>query len=89
MTVAAIVFSLLPVLLSKGTGMEILKPIAAPSIGGMISSSIHVLFMTPCLVVIGEDLRRSGILSRLKRLRVSSLWKRKAEAAKVHDAFRI
>jgi Cu(I)/Ag(I) efflux system membrane protein CusA/SilA len=89
MTVAAIVFSLLPVLISTGTGMEILKPIAAPSIGGMISSSIHVLFMTPCLVVIGEDLRRSGILSRLKRLRVSSLWKRKAEAAKVHDAFRI
>src|SRR5712691_6701279 len=75
MTVAAIVFSLLPVLLSKGTGMEILKPIAAPSIGGMISSSIHVLFMTPCLVVIGEDLRRSGFLSRLKRFRLPSPWR--------------
>jgi len=82
MTVAAIVFSLLPVLLSKGTGMEILKPIAAPSIGGMISSSIHVLFMTPCLVVIGEDLRCSGILDRWKRFRVFSLWKREPE--KVH-----
>jgi Cu(I)/Ag(I) efflux system membrane protein CusA/SilA len=69
MTVAAIVFSLLPVLFSTGTGMEILKPIAAPSIGGMISSSIHVLFMTPCLVVIGEDLRRSGFLSRWKGFR--------------------
>jgi Cu(I)/Ag(I) efflux system membrane protein CusA/SilA len=82
MTVAAIVFSLLPILFSTGAGMEILKPIAAPSIGGMISSSIHVLFMTPCLVVIGEDLRGSGILSRLRRFRVPSLWKREPE--KVH-----
>src|SRR6266849_241748 len=83
MTVAAIVFSLLPVLLSKGTGMEILKPIAAPSVGGMISSSLHVLFMTPCLVVIGEDLRRSGLLSRLRRFHFPSFWRREAVKAGV------
>jgi Cu(I)/Ag(I) efflux system membrane protein CusA/SilA len=58
MTVAAIVLSLLPVMFSSGAGMEIMKPIAAPSIGGMITSSLHVLFMTPCLFVIGEDIRR-------------------------------
>ena len=57
MTVAAIVLSLFPVMFSTGAGMEIMKPIAAPSIGGMITSSLHVLFMTPCLFVIGEDLR--------------------------------
>jgi Cu(I)/Ag(I) efflux system membrane protein CusA/SilA len=57
MTVAAIVLSLLPVMLSTGAGMEIMKPIAAPSIGGMVTSSLHVLFMTPCLFVIREDLR--------------------------------
>jgi Cu(I)/Ag(I) efflux system membrane protein CusA/SilA len=57
MTVAAIVLSLLPVMFSNGAGMEIMKPIAAPSIGGMVTSSLHVLFMTPCLFVIGEDLR--------------------------------
>jgi Cu(I)/Ag(I) efflux system membrane protein CusA/SilA len=57
MTVAAIVLSLLPVMFSTGAGMEIMKPIAAPSIGGMVTSSLHVLFMTPCLFVIGEDLR--------------------------------
>jgi copper/silver efflux system protein len=34
-----------------------MKPIAAPSIGGMVTSSLHVLFMTPCLFVIGEDVR--------------------------------
>jgi Cu(I)/Ag(I) efflux system membrane protein CusA/SilA len=58
MTVSAIVLSLLPVMLSSGSGMEIMKPIAAPSIGGMISSSLHVLFMTPCLFVIVEDIRQ-------------------------------
>ncbi len=58
MTVAAIVLSLLPVMFASGAGMEIMKPIAAPSIGGMITSSLHVLFMTPCLFVIGEDIRR-------------------------------
>jgi len=57
MTVAAIVMSLLPVMFASGAGMEIMKPIAAPSIGGMVTSSLHVLFMTPCLFVIGEDIR--------------------------------
>jgi Cu(I)/Ag(I) efflux system membrane protein CusA/SilA len=57
MTVAAIVLSLLPVMVATGAGMEIMKPIAAPSIGGMVTSSLHVLFMTPCLFVIGEDVR--------------------------------
>ena len=57
MTVAAIVLSLLPVMFSTGAGMDILKPIAAPSVGGMVTSSLHVLFMTPCLFVIGEDIR--------------------------------
>ena len=58
MTVAAIILSLLPVMFATGSGMEIMKPIAAPSIGGMVSSSLHVLFMTPCLFVISEDIRR-------------------------------
>ena len=57
MTVGAIILSLLPVMFATGAGMEIMKPIAATSIGGMVSSSLHVLFMTPCLFVIGEDIR--------------------------------
>ena len=59
MTVASIILSLLPITFSSGPGMEIMKPIAAPSIGGMVSSALHVLFMTPCLFVIGEDIRRA------------------------------
>jgi Cu(I)/Ag(I) efflux system membrane protein CusA/SilA len=58
MTVATIILSLSLIPLSSGPGMEIMKPIAAPSIGGMITSTLHVLFMTPCLFVIADDVRR-------------------------------
>ena len=58
MTVATIVLSLSLIPLSSGPGMEIMKPIAAPSIGGMVTSTLHVLFMTPCLFVIADDVRR-------------------------------
>ena len=54
-----------------------MKPIAAPSIGGMVTSSLHVLFMTPCLFVIGEDIRRwwaqrGGGCVRSVRLRIGA-----------------
>ena len=58
MTVAATVLRCCRSCSSSGPGMEIMKPIAAPSIGGMVSSTMHVLFMIPCLFVIGEDIRR-------------------------------
>jgi hypothetical protein len=58
MTVACTVLSLLPIMVSTGPGMEIMKPIATPTIGGMISSTIYVLFLIPCLFAIGEDIRR-------------------------------
>jgi Cu(I)/Ag(I) efflux system membrane protein CusA/SilA len=58
MTVATTVLGLLPMMLSSGSGMDITKPIAAPTFGGMISSTIYVLFLIPCLFAIGEDIRR-------------------------------
>jgi hypothetical protein len=58
MTVAATTFSLLPIMISNGPGIEIMKPIATPTIGGMISSTIYVLFLIPCLFAIGDDIRR-------------------------------
>jgi Cu(I)/Ag(I) efflux system membrane protein CusA/SilA len=74
MTVAAIVLSLLPVMFATGAGMEIMKPIAAPSIGGMVTSSLHVLFMTPCLFVIAEDVRMwwTGRGRRVEAMRASA-----------------
>jgi len=58
MTVAATALSLLPVMFSTGQGMELAKPIATPTIGGMVTSAIYVLVLLPCLFAIGEDLRR-------------------------------
>jgi Cu(I)/Ag(I) efflux system membrane protein CusA/SilA len=55
MTVSATVLSLLPVMLSHGTGIEIMKPIATPTIGGMVTSTIYVLFLIPCLFAIRQD----------------------------------
>ncbi len=55
MTVAATALSLLPVMLSHGTGIDIMKPIAAPTIGGMVTSTIYVLLLIPCLFAIRQD----------------------------------
>lgn len=58
MTVATTVLGLLPIMLASGSGMDITKPIATPTFGGMISSTIYVLFLIPCLFAVGEDIRR-------------------------------
>jgi Cu(I)/Ag(I) efflux system membrane protein CusA/SilA len=58
MTVATTVLGLLPIMFASGSGMDITKPIATPTFGGMISSTIYVLFLIPCLFAIGEDIRR-------------------------------
>ena len=56
-TVATTVLGLLPILLSTGSGLDITKPIATPTFGGMITSTVYVLFLIPCLFAIGEDFR--------------------------------
>ena len=49
MTVATIVASLLPIMWSTRTGAGVMKPIAAPVIGGMVSSLLHILIVTPVI----------------------------------------
>jgi len=49
MTVATIVASLLPIMWSTRTGAEVMKPLATPVIGGMISSLLHILIVTPVI----------------------------------------
>ncbi len=58
MTVATTVFGLLPIIFISGSGMDVTRPIAAPTVGGMITSTLYVLFLIPCLFVIAEDLRQ-------------------------------
>jgi len=49
MTVATVIASLLPIMWSTRAGAEVMKPIAAPVIGGMLSSLLHVLVVTPVI----------------------------------------
>jgi len=52
MTVSVVMAGLLPILWSTGVGSDVMKPIAAPIIGGMITSTIHVLIITPVIFYI-------------------------------------
>ncbi|HKE86541.1 MAG TPA: CusA/CzcA family heavy metal efflux RND transporter [Vicinamibacterales bacterium] len=52
MTVIATLGGLLPILWSSGVGSDVLKPIAAPIAGGMITSAVHVLIITPVIFFI-------------------------------------
>ncbi|MBA4148199.1 MAG: efflux RND transporter permease subunit [Verrucomicrobia bacterium] len=49
MTVATTIMSLLPIMISTRVGAEVVKPIAAPVIGGMLSSLVHILIVTPVI----------------------------------------
>ncbi len=49
MTVATIVAGLLPIMWSTSAGSEVMKPLATPVFGGMLSSLVHVLIVTPVI----------------------------------------
>src|SRR5207302_8525007 len=49
MTVSVVMAALVPILWSTGVGSDIMKPIAAPIIGGMVTSTVHVLIITPVI----------------------------------------
>jgi copper/silver efflux system protein len=49
MTVAAIVVGLIPIMLGEGTGSEVMKRIAGPMIGGMMSSLMLTLLVIPAI----------------------------------------
>jgi Cu(I)/Ag(I) efflux system membrane protein CusA/SilA len=49
MTVATTVASLLPIFWSQRTGIEVMQPLATPVVGGMLSSLVHILIVTPVI----------------------------------------
>ncbi len=61
MTVAAIMGGLLPIMWTTGTGADVMKRIAAPMIGGMVSSTVLTLLVIPVLYTIWR-----GLLSDMK-----------------------
>jgi Cu(I)/Ag(I) efflux system membrane protein CusA/SilA len=65
MTVTAVLASLIPILWESGIGSDVMKPIAAPIVGGMITSTIHVLILVPVFfALMKERSLRLGTLGR-------------------------
>jgi Cu(I)/Ag(I) efflux system membrane protein CusA/SilA len=63
MTVTAVLASLIPILWETGIGSDVMKPIAAPIVGGMITSTIHVLILVPVFfALMKEHALRHGTL---------------------------
>jgi len=57
MTVAAIIAGLLPIMFGGGTGSEVMRRIAAPMIGGMITATILTLVVIPALFLLWREKR--------------------------------
>jgi copper/silver efflux system protein len=55
MTVCAVLASLVPILWESGIGSDVMKPIAAPIVGGMVTSTIHVLILVPVFFVMMKE----------------------------------
>jgi Cu(I)/Ag(I) efflux system membrane protein CusA/SilA len=55
MTVATALLGLVPIMFSTGVGSDVMKPLVAPMIGGLITSAIHVLIMTPVLFIMMKE----------------------------------
>ncbi|WP_119080019.1 efflux RND transporter permease subunit [Chitinophaga alhagiae] len=64
MTVCVSLFGLVPVLWATGVGTDVMKPIVLPMIGGVLTSSTHILLVTPLIFLMSKEyeLRKYGKL---------------------------
>jgi Cu(I)/Ag(I) efflux system membrane protein CusA/SilA len=62
MTVSVSLFALVPILWSNGVGSDVMKPIVLPMVGGVISSAIYILLVTPLIFLMSKEyeLRKYG-----------------------------
>ena len=65
MTVSTVVAGLLPIMWSTSAGSEVMKPLATPVLGGMVSSLLHVLIVTPVIFfsLRARQLKKQGTTS--------------------------
>jgi Cu(I)/Ag(I) efflux system membrane protein CusA/SilA len=65
MTVTTTVLGLVPIFWSTGTGADLMKPIAAPLLGGILTSALHVLLVTPTIFFLMKrrDVGKAGMSS--------------------------
>lgn len=52
MTVAVVIAGLMPIMLGHGTGSEVMRRIAAPMVGGMITAPLLSLFVIPAIYLV-------------------------------------
>lgn len=65
MTVATSLLGLVPIMFATGIGSDVMKPLVAPMIGGLLTSAVHVLIMTPILfIMMKERSLRRGTLKK-------------------------
>ncbi|MFA7400507.1 MAG: efflux RND transporter permease subunit, partial [Sideroxydans sp.] len=69
MTVVAIMAGLLPILWSSGTGSEVMRRIAAPMVGGMISSAVLTLLVIPVIYAL---IKRNELTATTNRKKETS-----------------
>ena len=55
MTVCVILFGLIPILWSTGVGSDVMIPIVLPMIGGVFTSAIHILLVTPIIFLLSKE----------------------------------
>jgi Cu(I)/Ag(I) efflux system membrane protein CusA/SilA len=62
MTVCVSLFGLVPVLWSSGIGTDVMQPIVLPMIGGVFTSAVHILLVTPLIFLMTKEyeLRKYG-----------------------------
>jgi Cu(I)/Ag(I) efflux system membrane protein CusA/SilA len=65
MTVSTVVAGLLPIMWSTSAGSEVMKPLATPVLGGMVSSLLHVLIVTPAIFysIRARELKRHEVIN--------------------------
>ncbi|GAA4465136.1 hypothetical protein GCM10023189_45350 [Nibrella saemangeumensis] len=68
MTVSVALFGLVPVLWASGVGSDVMLPIVLPMIGGVLTSSTHILLVTPLIFLMTKEyeLKRFGKLDVLE-----------------------
>jgi Cu(I)/Ag(I) efflux system membrane protein CusA/SilA len=83
MTVATVVAGLLPIMWSTRTGAEVMKPLATPVLGGMVSSLLHVLIVTPVLFCWLRERQLHLQHEPMPAVRTATNWRRLAVEAMV------
>jgi len=91
MTVSTVVAGLLPIMWSSSAGSEVMKPLATPVLGGMVSSLLHVLIVTPVIFYwihereINKQLKLQENTETVEPMEVDADFARETELAKMRE----